>query len=161
MKTQHKITPNMQIPRRVVAGFLITLLAGTGCSSSIKSLTVEVKNIYYPDYNETITTTMNTEEYIGDTNYSFKAVEFYPAFSILESTKKIVSLSDEPINPAFKMKVYEDGKLIEETWAFYGSLAPHFSSSSILIFQVSSFEYKGQVYENKKEPEENENVFTR
>jgi hypothetical protein len=135
---------------------LAVLCAGIGCSSSINSLTVEVRNIYHPDYHETITTKMNKEEYVGDTNYSFRAVQFYPTFSILESTKQIVSLSDEPKNPAFKIKIYEEGELIEETWAFYGTLAPHFSSSSFLIFHVSSFEYRGKVHGKKEESEGNE-----
>lgn len=156
MKFQYIVKLKMKYSQWIFIGLLAVLFAVTGCSSSVKSLTVEVRNIYYPDYHETITTTMNKEEYVADTNFSFKAVKFFPTFSILESTKKTVSLSDEPKNPAFKINIYEEGKLIEETWAFYGTLAPHFSSSSFLIFQVSSFEYKGKFYGKKDEGEDNE-----
>jgi len=129
----------------------VVLIAITGCTAQLSSLTVEVGNRMYPAFHDTLTTKLNEKAPIGDTEYEFKATEFYPHFAIIDSSMKIVSLSEEPVNPAFKIKVYKAGKAVEETWAFFGPGAPHYSPMSMLTFKVMSFIYRGKIYDLKEE----------
>jgi hypothetical protein len=129
----------------------IALIALTGCASQLSSLTVEVGNRMYLDFHDTLNVKLNEKAQIGDTDYEFKATKFYPHFAIIDSSMKIVSLSEEPVNPAFRIKVYKSGKVVEETWAFFGPGAPHYSPMSMLTFKVMSFIYRGKIYDLKEE----------
>jgi hypothetical protein len=117
-------------------------------------LTLVVGNRVFPDFRETHATQMHKREYIGDTEYSFEVVEFYPHFAYLDSTKEVVSLSDEPKNVAFKVTVYENDEVVQSEWAFFNLLLPHYTMKSIIWFDVVEFEYRGEVY--KKEQDEGE-----
>lgn len=99
----------------------------------------------YLEFQDTLTVAMNERQIIGDTEFSCEVVEFYPHFAIMDSTKAVVSLSDDPKNPAFKIRVFQDEEKSEDTWAFYGIEVPHFGRTSYLAFQVLSFEYRGTV----------------
>ncbi len=125
--------------------------AGGADETSPKSLKVVVGNRLYPNFQETIDATMQTRTAIGDTDFSFEAIEFYPHFAIVDSTKKVVSLSDDPKNPAFRIRVYQNDEAIDSTWAFYGIKAPHYAPTSYLTFTVVEFEYRGVVYGKKDE----------
>jgi hypothetical protein len=57
-----------------------------------------------------------------------------------------VSVSDEPKNPAFRIKVFRADSLADSTWAFYAMDIPHFSKSSPLWFRVLRFDYRGEVF---------------
>jgi hypothetical protein len=120
-------------------------------SSDISSLTVVVGHRVHGEFHQTITTEMNKREQIGDTDFYFEAVEFYPHFAITDSTKKTISLSDEPTNVAFKIRVYESDELVDETWSFYHIQIPHYSRTSLLKFDAVAFEYRGELFEKKKE----------
>lgn len=122
-------------------------------SSEVSSLTVVIGHRVHGDFQQTITTEMNKREQIGDTDFFFEAVEFYPHFAITDSTKKTISLSDEPKNAAFKIRVYERDEMVDETWAFYHIQVPHYSRTSLLKFDAVAFVYRGQLFEKKKEDE--------
>jgi hypothetical protein len=108
------------------------------------SITLRITNRMYPDFEEMIQTEMNEGHQVGDTDYWFELTEFYPHFAIIDSTKEIVSLSEEMKNPAFRIKIYEDEELVEETWAFYLLNVPHFARGSYLAFEVMEFDYGGE-----------------
>jgi hypothetical protein len=110
---------------------------------------VKIGHRIHADFKEEASVKMNEQYYIGDTEFSFKATEFYPHFGIVDSTSEIISLSDELKNPAFKILVYENDELIDETWAFYAFDAPHYARTSHISFQVEAFEYRGTVHEKK------------
>jgi hypothetical protein len=98
----------------------------------------------FVDFLDTLTVAMNERHNVGDTEFTFEVIEFYPDFAI-DTNKVISSLSDDPKNPAFKVAVYENGEKAEETWAFYGIDIPHYGRKSYLAFKVLGFEYRGQV----------------
>jgi hypothetical protein len=114
------------------------------------TFTLLVGHRVFPDFREVHKARLNQREYIGDTDYSFEIVEFYPHFAFVDSTKEIVSLSDEPKNVAVKIVVYENDEIVQNEWAFFNLSAPHFRMNSIIWFQVVEFEYRGEVYKRQK-----------
>jgi hypothetical protein len=120
--------------------------AATAESPTPVDITVAIGNRLFPAFHETTTTAMNERWFIGDTDYAFEITAFVPHFAIIDSTREVVSLSDEVKNPAFKIRIYEGEDMLEDSWGFYGIRIPHFSRESFLSFQVISFEYRGVVY---------------
>ncbi len=107
-------------------------------------LKLRITHRVFLEFVDTLTVKMNERRTVGDTEFSCEVVEFYPHFAI-DSTKTVGSLSDEPENPAFKIRVYEKDKQTEDTWAFYGIDIPHYGRTSYLAFKVLEFEYRGTV----------------
>jgi len=114
-------------------------------------LTVAVGNRLYPDFNETHKTEMHERIILGDTDYSFEVVEFYPHFARIDSTKQILSLSDEPTNVAFKFVIYENDSIVDTSWSFFSLQVPHFARTSYLYFNVLEFEYRGEIFNQGSE----------
>jgi hypothetical protein len=124
--------------------------------SQVSSVTVEIGHRMHPDFYQQTQTKMNVREQVGDTDFFFEIIEFYPHFAYVDSTKEIVSLSDEPTNAAFKIRVYENDEVVEDTWAFFTINVPHFSPTSYLTFHVTNFDYRGETYQdNRKDKAEN------
>ncbi len=137
----------------IIAGLPPVIAAETATPTHIK---VEIGNRMYPAFHETVEVEMNKKISIGDTDYLFEMIEFYPHFAITDSTKKVVTLSEEPTNPAFKIRVYQNEETVEDTWAFYGITVPHYARTSYLTFSVLEFEYRGTVLSKKEEAEKEE-----
>jgi hypothetical protein len=114
------------------------------------SIVIVIGNRLFPDFREIVTTGLRERRQIGDTDFFFEVRDFYPHFSIIDSTRSIVSLSDEPRNPAFRIRIFENEAVVDSAWAFYLVNAPHFSRTAALWFQVLAFDYRGVVF--KKEP---------
>ena len=142
--------------------------AETAENSSEMPLTIEIRNRLFGAFHEIHETTMNKREQVGDTDYFYEVVEFFPDFAIIDSTMKAVTLSEEAKNTAFKIMVYENDEILETTWAFYHLDVPHFQRTSFLTFKVIRFEYRDEVFSKeekegkeekgeKKEKEEKEN----
>ncbi|HEX6944019.1 MAG TPA: hypothetical protein VF128_13900 [Gemmatimonadaceae bacterium] len=127
-----------------------------GKSAGPDSVVLLIGNRMFPDFGEIVSTPLHRRTAVGDTDYSFDVVKFYPHFTIMDSTKAIVSLSDEPKNPAFRIKVYKTDAVVDSTWAFYNMDVPHFSRSSALWFKVLAFDYRGKVFKKDlpKAPED-------
>ncbi len=106
-------------------------------------VTVAITHRVFLDFHDTLTVTMNERHVVGDTEYTFEMVEFYPDFAI-DTNKAVMSVSDEPDNPAFKVAVYEGEEKADDTWAFYGIDIPHYGRKSYLAFKVLAFEYRGE-----------------
>jgi hypothetical protein len=114
------------------------------------SVVVFIGNRMFPDFADVVSTPLHRRCTVGDSEFSFEVLSFNPHFSIIDSTKTIVALSDEPKNPAFHIRVYKGGAAVDSSWAFYNLDVPHFSRTSALWFKVLCFDYRGVVY--KKEP---------
>ena len=134
------------------------LASWTPAEESVKAeptkLTLVVGNRVFPDFREVHQTEMHKREYVGDSEFSFEVIDFYPHFAYVDSTKEIVSLSDEPKNAAFKITVYENDEVVQNEWAFYNLSTPHFRMNSIIWFSVVEFEYEGEVYKKAQETNE-------
>jgi hypothetical protein len=136
---------------------LLVAMTGMGATTDhgekVTSVTIEIAHRMHPDFHETIQTKMNTRAPIGDTDLSFEVVEFYPHFAILDSSKTIVSLSDEPTNAAFKIRIYDGDTATENVWAFFTIKVPHYARTAFLSFDVVDFEYRGKRYGPDEEKE--------
>lgn len=141
-----------------IAFFWMTLLIFTAsaCYSQVNSITVRVTHLLYPDFVEIHKAKMHEKFQIGDSDLSAAMVEFVPDFSIDTLTKKVVSLSPELNNPAFKVYVVQGKEKKEEAWAFFKTSIPHFTRQTGLRFEILEFKYKGKNYsrENKVEKKE-------
>ena len=91
-------------------------------------LTVAVGNRLYPDFHET-----------------------HPHFARIDSTKQIISLSEEPENVAFKFVVYENDSIVDTSWSFFSLKVPHFARTSYLYFNVLQFDYRGKTFDQRSE----------
>lgn len=127
-----------------------------GKSAGPDSVVLLIGNRMFPDFGEIISTPLHRRQPVGDTEFSFEVVKFYPHFAIMDSTKAVVSLSDEPKNPAFRIRVFKAAAAVDSTWAFYNMDVPHFSRSSALWFSVLAFDYRGKVFKKDmpKTPEQ-------
>ena len=136
----------------------LTLLIFTtsACHSQVSSITMRVTHLLYPDFLEIHKVKMHEKFQIGDTDLSAGMVEFVPDFSIDTLTKKVVSLSSELNNPAFKVYVVQRKEKKEEAWAFFKTSIPHFTRQTGLRCEILEFKYKGKTYsrENKVEKKE-------
>jgi len=108
------------------------------------AITVAISHRVFVNFHDTLTVAMNERRNVGDTEFTFELVEFYPDFAI-DTTRTITSVTDDPNNPAFKVAVYESGEMADDTWAFYGIDIPHYGRNSYLAFKVLGFEYRGVV----------------
>jgi hypothetical protein len=106
-------------------------------------ITVAITHRVFVDFHDTMTVAMNERRVVGDTEYTFELVEFYPDFAI-DTNNAVTSVTDDPKNPAFKVAVYEKEEKADDTWAFYGVDIPHFGRKSYLAFNVLGFEYRGE-----------------
>ncbi|HEX5133207.1 MAG TPA: hypothetical protein VFX92_12065 [Candidatus Krumholzibacteria bacterium] len=106
---------------------------------------VAISHRVVADFADTLTVNMRERQTVGDTDFSFEVIEFYPEFAIMDSTHAIVSVSADPNNPAFKIRIYENNEPTEDTWAFYGIDIPHYGRTSYLAFKVLSFRYRGEL----------------
>jgi len=137
-----------------LAVFAIGSVAEDSDAPVATDLTVEVGNRMYPDFRETHETQMNERIQVGDTDFFFSVEAFYPHFALIDSTKEIVSLSDEPENVAFKFVVYESDTIVDTSWSFYSLQIPHYGRSSYLHFNVLEFQYRGETFSKLTESEE-------
>ncbi len=140
--------------RRVVAAAVLVALAALGAGepragankpAAPSVVRLRVTHRVHAQFQDTLTVAMHQRATVGDSDYDIEVTEFYPQFAIIDSTKQVVSLSDEPKNPAFRIAIFQEGKETETTWAFYGVDIPHFARTSYLAFQVLGFEYRGKV----------------
>jgi hypothetical protein len=80
---------------------------------------------------------------LGDTDYSARVVEYVPDFTMDLTTRKIVSKSDRPDNPAFRIVVHRKKVPQDTTWALL-NMPPHFARKSLFAFQVVKIEFTGR-----------------
>jgi hypothetical protein len=135
----------------VMSAVALSVTAEDGKLRPVRHLTVAVGNRLYPDFHETHRMEMHERVILGDTDYSFEVVEFYPHFARIDSTKQILSLSDEPTNVAFKFVVYENDSIVDTSWSFFSLQVPHFARTSYLYFNVLEFEYREEVFKQGSE----------
>jgi len=106
------------------------------------AITVRMTHRVFAAFADTQQVTMGEEFYVGDTEYSAVIEEFNPDFGIKQDGT-VVTRSPVPHNPAFLIKVLQDGRQVDEVWAFLGGGAPHFRRNSLIGFQVLSFVWQG------------------
>jgi hypothetical protein len=130
--------------RKAHAAFLtvIGVLLVLACSSPLVSARLTVGHRLFPEFREEHTVAPGETFQLGDTDYSGRIVGVIKDFAIDDSTKRVFSRTEEPRNPALRIRIFEDGRTVEEVWAFGGEGPPHFARSSELYFHIDSLRWK-------------------
>jgi len=80
---------------------------------------------------------------IPGSKYKLTVVEYMPHYSIDTETKKVVNQSENPVNPAVKVAVYDGRKTVEQwLWAKFPS-SPHEETKLPLRIRFSDFDLRG------------------
>jgi hypothetical protein len=88
----------------------------------------------YASFTDTATVRLGERFPIGDTQFTAEVDRFVSDFAL--EGNEVVSRSEEVRNPAVHMKVFDADKLIEESWAFPGSGAPHINPKNFVYFVI-------------------------
>ena len=106
----------------------------------VRTVTFGIRHRVFADFAQLSEVRMKEQFQVGDSPYTARAVEFVPDFSLDLDTRRVVSRSNEPKNPAFRVIVTEKGVPSDTAWAFL-NMPPHFSRRSMLAFQVLRIEF--------------------
>lgn len=100
---------------------------------------LEARHRVFTDFLEVDTVRMDEKFEIGDGNAVGQIFTFNPHLTITEKGEYI-RVSDTLYNPAVRVRVYQKDSVVQESWAFYYSEAPHFRRSDILGFRLLNFQ---------------------
>jgi hypothetical protein len=111
--------------------------------ASVKSVTLGIRHRVFQNFSELQTVAPRKEFPVGDTEYSARIVRYIPDFAMDLETKKIVSRSSEPRNPAFEIIIRENKVPQDTVWAFL-NMPPHFARKSMLAFKIARIDFVGR-----------------
>jgi hypothetical protein len=135
-------------------GLLIGLVAVPQSQAQVKppvpaggtrldAVTLLVKHRVFHDFRDLQRVKLKQDFLLGDTDYSARVVEYVPDFTMDLTSRKIVSKSDRPDNPAFRIVVFKKKAPQDTTWALL-NMPPHFARKSLFAFQVVKIEFMGR-----------------
>lgn len=114
--------------------------ARASAAPRVKTVTLSIRHRVFHEFRQVSEVKLREEFPVGDSPYTARVVEFVPDFSLNLDTRKVVSLSHQPRNPAFRVIVLEKGAPSDTAWAFL-NMPPHFSRNSLLSFQVARIDF--------------------
>ncbi len=101
----------------------------------LEAVTLLVRHRVFHDFVDEERVRLNQEFLLGDSDYNARVVQYVPDFQMDLATRKVVSRTSQPNNPAFKI-IVRQGKVPQDTtWAFL-NMPPHFGRRSYFAFQV-------------------------
>ncbi len=106
----------------------------------VKTVKVGVGHRVFKGFYDEATVRLDEEFRIGDTEYTARVREFLPDFTMDMKTRKIVSASNSPNNPALRIFVRKNGAPDDTTWAFL-NMPPHFGRRSLLAFKILRIDF--------------------
>ncbi len=114
--------------------------APTAEAPKVKTVTLHVFHRIFQNFQDRIVTPMKTEFRIGDSEYTGRVEEFVPDFAMDIQKHKVISRSNEPKNPAFRILVRKNGVPRDTVWAFF-NLPPHFAPKSEIGFVATEIQF--------------------
>ncbi len=135
-------------------GLLIGLVAVLPSQAQVKppaaaggarldAVTLLVRHRVFHDFRDLQRVKLKQDFILGDTDFSARVVEYVPDFTMDLTTRKIMSKSDQPDNPAFRIIVFQKKAPQDTTWALL-KMPPHFARKSMFAFQVVKVEFTGR-----------------
>ena len=135
-------------------GFLVVLLAAPLALAEIKAtpshspprfdaVTLVVRHRVFHDFIDEQRVKLNKDFVIGDTDYKARVVRYVPDFMMDLKTRKIVTRTEHPNNPAFQIIVWQKGVPQDTAWALL-NLPPHFARKSMLAFRATRIDFVGR-----------------
>jgi hypothetical protein len=102
--------------------------------------TIRVRHIDDQESYEDHKVRLGENFFLADTEYQAEISRFVPDFAINLKTKKVISRSDKPLNPALLLEVSRHGEPIYETWVLYQNPLPHGIHDPGYYFQFTAYE---------------------
>jgi len=94
----------------------------------------------FTEFRDQVTVKMNEDFRVGDSDYSARVVEFQPDFTMDLKNRRVTSRSQEPRNPAVRVRVWKKGAPDDTLWAFL-KMPPHFARHSMLAFRLTELTF--------------------
>ena len=120
----------------------ITSLAGCAGHSRylgrLETVTLVAYHRMYPAYAETVHVAPVESFPLSDAGYSGRITGYVPDFQI-DDRGQVGSRSDEPVNPAFQVEVYEGWKRIDAQWVFANPDLRHARDMDLFVFRVLDY----------------------
>lgn len=120
-------------------------IPGSGAESAPKDSSgqneyyvLETRHQVFAEFRQVDTVRVNQRFPIGEGEEMGEVILFNPHLSITEKGK-ILQLSDTLYNPAVRVRVMAGDSLVQESWAFYFTSAPHFRRSDMFGFRLLDF----------------------
>ena len=111
-------------------------------SPRLETVTLVIRHRVFPDFVDVQKVKLNQEFPVGDSDFTGRVVQYVPDFAMDTKTGKVISRTQEPKNPAFKIIVKQNKTPQDTTWAMI-NMIPHFGKKSMLAFRVSRIDFIG------------------
>ncbi len=112
----------------------------SGAPAKLKNVTLHIFNRVFTNFHDKVVATPNKVYRVGDTDWTFRVIRFVPDFTLDLKSRKVVSRSGEPNNPAFQVVVSRNGTPHDTSWAFF-NMPPHFGIREELAFVATRIEF--------------------
>lgn len=109
-------------------------------AAGYRNVTLHVFSRVFATFHDKVVALPRREFRVGDTEYTARVLRFVPDFTMDLKTKKVVSRTNQPNNPAFEIQVSRKGVPHDTTWAFF-NMPPHFSARAQLAFVATRIEF--------------------
>jgi len=106
----------------------------------LDAVTLLIRHRVFQDFADVQKVRLNQDFILGDTEYTGRVVQYVPDFEMDLSTHRIVSRSEQPNNPAFRVIVRQNKVPQDTSWAFL-NMPPHFGRRSYFAFQVVRIDF--------------------
>lgn len=111
----------------------------TGAVDSAYRFIIEVRHRVFTDFQEIDTVYLHQKFPIGEGENIGEVFVFNPHL-IITDKGEYLKISDTLYNPAIRVRVIQKDSIIQQSWAFFFSDAPHFRRNDILGFKLVSFD---------------------
>ena len=115
---------------------------GSPGAARVATVTLVIGHRVFPDFVDHQKVKLNQDFQVGDTDYTARIVQYVPDFAMDMNSRKILTRSPEPKNPAFKIIVKQKKVPQDTTWAMLHML-PHYTKKSMLAFRVDRIDFIG------------------
>lgn len=112
---------------------------------------IEVSHRVFTEFREVHPVRLHELFEIGDGEQTAQVMLFNPDLGITDKGE-FLQFSDSLNNPAVKVKVFAKDSLVQESWAFHFTDAPHFRRSDMLGFRLLSYSVPEKFIPVRKEP---------
>jgi len=103
-------------------------------------VTLYIRHRVFHEFEDKQRVKLNQDFPVGDTDFRARVVQYVPDFMLDLKTHKIVSRTEHPNNPAFKIIIWQKDVPQDTTWALL-NMPPHFARKSMLAFRAVQIDF--------------------
>jgi len=109
----------------------------------LDAVTLYIRHRVFHEFEDKQRVKLNQDFPVGDTDFRARVVQYVPDFMLDLKTHKIVSRTEHPNNPAFKIIIWQKDVPQDTTWALL-NMPPHFARKSMLAFRAVQIDFVGR-----------------